>query len=142
MIVAVVGSRKWADEEAVREYVRHLPEDVQVVSGGAKGPDSWGVSEAIRTGRRWRIHPANWRAFGMAAGKLRNYTIVLGSAVDLPGMDGVHRWPKADCVAAFWDGKSSGTKHSVELARSAQIPVEEFRMHGHQLGLRLFGVVS
>ncbi len=46
MKIAVVGSRDYPWEHLVREFVRSLPVDWEIVSGGARGVDSWAVAEA------------------------------------------------------------------------------------------------
>ena len=100
MKVAIVGSRDYPDPEAVRTYVRSLPKDTTVISGGARGVDSWAVEEAIKAGLETEVFPADWKLYGKSAGYRRNSQIVAA----------------ADKVIAFWDGKSRGTKHSMDLA--------------------------
>lgn len=46
----VVGSRRRTDEESVRDFVKSLPRNSMIISGGARGPDSWSVSEAKKQG--------------------------------------------------------------------------------------------
>lgn len=77
----------------------------RVVSGGADGPDSWAYEYAIFHGLpEPKVFEAEWKnAYGVyrpQAGKLRNTTIVVMS----------------DCVVAFWDGKSGGTKDTIKKA--------------------------
>lgn len=60
MRVAVVGSRRFTDEALVRKYVRALPADTTVVSGGCRGPDSWAEDEAKARGLATEIYPAKW----------------------------------------------------------------------------------
>ena len=50
MRYGIVGSRRRTDEASIRAFVRELPEGSTVVSGGAKGPDSWATSEARKCG--------------------------------------------------------------------------------------------
>lgn len=109
--VAVIGSRKWTDWEMVRDYIYSLDEDDVVVSGGARGPDEWGQIFAEERGLETLIFPADWASFGKKAGILRNRDIVKA----------------CDRLVAFWDGASTGTKHSIDLARSTNKPVLIFR---------------
>ena len=44
--VAIVGSRGYRDERAVREYVDSLPDDTVIVTGGARGVDNREASAA------------------------------------------------------------------------------------------------
>lgn len=105
--VAIVGSREFPNLDQVREYVRTLPPDTIVISGGARGVDRTVEYEARRIGLEVEIWPANWNRYGKRAGFLRNQDIV----------------NSADELIAFWDGQSRGTLHSVELARERGIPV-------------------
>ena len=100
MKYAIIGSRGWHSEKLVREFVRSLPIDSVIVSGGAAGPDSWGVSEAFQLNMKTIVYKAEWNVYGKAAGMIRNKSIV----------------DECDKLVAFWDGKSSGTKHSIGLA--------------------------
>lgn len=102
MKVAIVGSRDYGNLEAVRAYVRGLPKDTVIVSGGARGVDSVAEQEARRCGLEVLIFPAEWGKYGKSAGYRRNVDIVTA----------------ADQVVAFWDGVSRGTKHSIDLARA------------------------
>ncbi len=53
------------------------------------------------------IHPADWQKFGKSAGPKRNREMVI----------------TADCVIAFWDGKSRGTKSLIEYAKQYEKPI-------------------
>ena len=107
MKVAIVGSRNFADRCAVELFVSRLSPDDEVVSGGARGVDTWAVEYAKSLGLRTVIFPANWNANGLSAGFIRNKLIINA----------------ADRVVAFWDGKSKGTAHSIELAKRANKPL-------------------
>lgn len=104
--IAIVGSRDFPNLDQVREYVRSLPLDTVIVSGGARGVDTVAEFEANRVGLQTLIFPADW-SLGRWAGYARNRDIVAA----------------ADELVAFWDGYSKGTLHSVELARKRGIPV-------------------
>jgi hypothetical protein len=101
MKIAIVGSRDYHDPSAVQACVSSLPPDTIVVSGGARGVDSWAERAARARGLAVEIHPANWDAYGKRAGFVRNYEII----------------KSADRVVAFWDGRSKGTAHSIRVAR-------------------------
>lgn len=105
--VAIVGSREWTDHLMVRDYVYSLDPDDTVVSGGARGVDEWAEIYAEERGLKTLIFKPNWSQHGKKAGLLRNHDII----------------DAADRVVAFWDRKSTGTKHSISLARKADKPV-------------------
>lgn len=75
-----------------------------------KGADRFVYQEAQKLGFYLETHPAKWEEHGKSAGFIRNAEMVsLG----------------ADLCLVFWNGKSAGTKHTMDLARKAGIPVEE-----------------
>ena len=106
--VAIVGSREYPDLEAVRSYIRYLPSNVIIVTGGALGVDTIAEKTANYLGNQCEVYEADWNKHGRAAGPIRNKLIV----------------DNCDRVVAFWDGKSPGTKNTIELARKAGKPVE------------------
>ena len=105
--VAIVGSRAWQDHDMVRDYVYSLDEDDTVVSGGAKGVDSWAQIYAEERGLKTLIFPADWDTHGKKAGHLRNHDIV----------------ENCDRLVAFWSDGSTGTANSISRARKAGRPV-------------------
>ena len=112
MKVAIVGTRTYPDLEQVREYVRKLsPEDI-IVSGGAKGVDQTAEDEACKLGMEVISVPAEWNKYGRRAGLVRNDMIV---AI-------------ADCVVAFWDGVSRGTKYTIDSAKKQNMIVQVFNV--------------
>ena len=64
MNVAIVGSRDYPHPEHVWSYVATLPADTVVVSGGARGVDSWAAAAATHHGLQVRVYPADWRRYG------------------------------------------------------------------------------
>jgi predicted Rossmann fold nucleotide-binding protein DprA/Smf involved in DNA uptake len=105
--IAVVGSREYANLALVRQFVWECERDTVIVSGGALGVDSVAVGEAKRLGMPYEVHLPDWSRYGRWAGIKRNRDIV----------------NSADEVVAFWDGKSRGTKSTIEMAREAGKPV-------------------
>lgn len=101
MKIAVVGSRGYPNLAEVRQYVWEQDRDTVIVSGGASGVDSAATDEAKRLGMGYEVHLPDWAVHGRSAGIRRNRTIV----------------DSANGVAAFWDGKSRGTKFTIDYAR-------------------------
>lgn len=99
--VAIVGSRSFDDYEYMKDCLdKHTIEEV--VSGGCKyGADKLAERYAEEKDLTLTILPADWEMFGKSAGFKRNVDIVR----------------RSDYVIAFWDGKSKGTKHTIEIAR-------------------------
>jgi len=101
--IAIVGSRKFPNQQQVIDYVNQLPLDVMVVSGGAAGVDRWAVAAANQRGIDTKIYLPDWEKEGKQAGLNRNTTIV----------------NDCDELVAFWDGASNGTRDSIDKARAA-----------------------
>ena len=112
MKVAIVGTRTYPDLEQVRKYVRDLSPDDIIVSGGAKGVDETAEGEARKIGMEVISVPAEWNKYGKRAGLMRNDIIV--------GM--------ADCVVAFWDGVSLGTKYTIDKAKEKNVITQVFNV--------------
>ncbi|MDE2106391.1 MAG: DUF2493 domain-containing protein [Patescibacteria group bacterium] len=105
MNVAIVGSRDGIPEQLVQEKMDQFLEQNQiarVVSGGARGVDTYGERWAKARGIPVQIFYPDWNKFGRSAGFKRNADIVAA----------------ADIVIAFTTG-SAGTANTIKLAREA-----------------------
>lgn len=109
MRVIVCGSRAWTDREAIANRLSDLPPGSTIVHGAARGADRIAGQEGQKLGHLIEEHSAEWETHGKRAGYLRNaHMASLG----------------ADLCIAFWDGRSKGTQHMVDLAEDAGIPLE------------------
>lgn len=98
--LAVVGSRTFHDYNRLREVLfKYTPSEI--VSGGAVGTDSLAERYAKEQNIALTIFRPDWNTHGKKAGFLRNKIIVEHS----------------DRVIAFWDGKSKGTKSTIDYAK-------------------------
>lgn len=116
--VIVAGSRSIADKELVFQKLDYLlknkpPQEVQIVSGTAKGVDQIGEDYARARGISCTRYPADWEAYGKRAGYIRNCTMA----------------ENADALVAFWDGKSPGTRHMIDTARSKGLLVRVIKIN-------------
>jgi hypothetical protein len=106
MKLAIIGSRDFTDYALLKETLAKVKSPIElIVSGGAKGADTLGENYAIEHGIPTKIHIPQWYPDGKydkSAGFKRNRLII----------------NDADCVIAFWDGQSKGTKSSIDLAQS------------------------
>jgi hypothetical protein len=100
--LAVVGSRTWKDWLTVRREINKLKPD-EIVSGGAQGVDRMAKDVADRDNFCYIEFLPNWNKYGKRAGAVRNKQIV----------------DYCDKLIAFWDGKSKGTKISIDMAEKA-----------------------
>lgn len=108
--VAIVGSRKYPNLDAVRAYVRALPPGTVVVSGGARGVDEAAEEEARLCGLPVpEIHYPDYKTHGRyLAPKMRNIAIARS----------------CDRMAAFIHNMSGGTLHAIGCAVVFGKPVE------------------
>jgi len=107
--LAIVGSRKIEDYDWVESQIllHHNIDNISyVVSGGAKGVDTIADQFAKKYYLPMLTYKPDWKNDGKSAGYIRNKLIV----------------DSCDCLIAFWDGKSNGTKHSISLAQKNNIP--------------------
>lgn len=105
MKLAIVGSRAFSNygllEKEVDKFIAENKFVVDlIVSGGAKGPDSYAEIYALRNNIPTKVFIPNWDKLGKSAGYKRNIQII----------------DNCDAVIAFWDGTSKGTKHSIDIA--------------------------
>lgn len=116
MKIAVIGSRTFLDKDLLFKTLDMIKGKTVIVSGGAPGADRLAEHYAETVGLAKEIYKAEWnnllhpeavvrfkygREYDANAGFRRNKTIV----------------DNADLVVAFWDGKSKGTKNSLEYAK-------------------------
>ena len=136
MKIAIVGSRDffliydYKNLKYIVDYVKtsfaheviinEFSEGDILISGGAKGVDIFAEATIDEWNKKAyeysknpnklekKIFKPDWDKYGKKAGFLRNQLIV----------------NEADKVIAFWDGKSKGTKHSIDLAIKAGKPLD------------------
>jgi len=109
MIIAIVGSRNFNDYELVKKALDPVKNKITgIISGGAKGADSLAETYARQNGIITKIFLPDWETHGNSAGFIRN-TEIVGAA---------------QLVIAFWDGKSKGTKHSIDIANRLNKPLK------------------
>ncbi|TCK01348.1 UNVERIFIED_ORG: uncharacterized protein DUF2493 [Anoxybacillus amylolyticus] len=108
--VIVAGSRSFSDyrmmEQALLHYLSRCDLSmVEIVSGTARGADQLGERFALEHGCAIKRFPADWTRYGKRAGFVRNEEMA----------------KYADACVCFWDGKSRGTRHMIDLARRYQL---------------------
>jgi hypothetical protein len=111
MKVIIAGGRGFSDFQLMNskcnEVLLESGEDIEIVSGTAKGADKMGEHYASIRGFGVKQFPANWGSHGKAAGYIRNKDMA----------------DYADMLIAFWDGESKGTQHMINLARERNLTV-------------------
>ena len=113
MRLVIAGGRDFIDYDLLKKWCDYYlekriqsGEQIVIISGGARGADTLGEQYAAERGFTIDRHPADWDKHGKSAGYIRNKEMV----------------DVADAVIAFWDGKSKGTSHTINLAESKGIP--------------------
>jgi hypothetical protein len=109
--VIIAGSRGFKDYKFLCEICnKALSErtDIQIVSGGAWGADKLGERYARDYEHCLKQFPADWERHGRAAGYIRNEEMA----------------KYADALICFWDGKSPGTKHMIDLGNKYNLKVK------------------
>lgn len=101
--VIIAGGRDFDDYVLLNQSCNEMlgdEENVEIVSGIARGADKLGEKYANEKGFLIKQFPADWDGLGKKAGFVRNEKMA----------------KYADVLIAFWDGKSKGTKHMIDLA--------------------------
>lgn len=110
--VLICGDRDWSCFRCIRALVVTLPKDAVVIEGEARGADRMARIAAEESLLEVLPFPAKWDSYGPSAGPIRNREML---KVGAPTR-----------VVAFHNdiAQSKGTKHMVETARAAGVPVE------------------
>lgn len=112
--VIIAGSRTFNDyNKVVKAACEYLNpnDDITIISGAAKGADTLGELFADRNGLYLVKMPAKWDLYGKRAGYLRNEEMA-NYAAEGRGI-----------LLAFWNGKSPGTKHMIQIAKEKGLEV-------------------
>ena len=118
--VIIAGSRDFNDYELLKKSAIEiitkktmLPDLTRIVSGGARGADTLGERFANEMGLEISRFIPDWDELGKRAGYVRNAEMAKFAVED--DNDGM--------LIAFWDGKSRGTKHMIDLANKYGLEV-------------------
>ena len=107
MKIAVVGSRAFRDWAHFSRVMRDaIKRGDIIISGAARGADAMAKRWADENDIEIIEYPADWSK-GLDAGFVRNRQII----------------GECDQCIAFWDHKSKGTEHSINLCRAWRKPV-------------------
>ena len=110
MKVIIAGGRDFKDYDLLcrkADYYLSRQDEIEIVSGCAKGADKLGERYADERGYLIKRFPADWGTFGKRAGYLRNEDMAI----------------YADALIAFWNERSKGTKHMIDIAEQQGLKV-------------------
>lgn len=109
----IAGGRDFMDYNLLKEKVNKILQEkkvthkIVIISGCARGADTLGLRYASENAFDVEEYPADWNKYGKKAGYVRN----------------VEMAENADALIAFWDGKSKGTKHMIDIATERNLPI-------------------
>ena len=109
--VIIAGSRTFNDYKLLAitcDFMLQNQTQVEIVSGGAKGADKLGELYAEENMYDMKRFEPDWSSNGVAAGYMRNKEMAF----------------YADALIVFWDGYSKGSKHMIDIAKSAGLKVK------------------
>lgn len=117
-LVIIAGGRDFENYEYMCEILNDLfynstnfeKRAIKIISGMAKGADTFAIRYADEHNLTKILFPANWKLYPRVADFLRNEDML----------------SIATHLIAFWDGKSSGTKHMIDIAQEKGIPIWVF----------------
>ena len=110
MRLLICGDRNYSDKEAIRQVIEKFKPSV-IIEGEAKGADSLAREVGEELGIEVEKYPADWAAYGRAAGPIRNSKMLKAG--------------KPDIVVGFHDNisESKGTKNMLSISLIAGKPV-------------------
>lgn len=111
--VIIAGSRGFNNYELLCQWCDYMLQnfsypDIVIVSGTARGADQLGERYARERGIQIDSRPADWDRFGKGAGYRRNEEMA----------------QNADACICFYDGKSPGTAHMINLANKYNLKLK------------------
>ena len=113
----IAGGRDFMDYNLLKEKTDKILQEkkvthkIVIISGCARGADTLGLRYASENTFDVEEYPADWNKYGKKAGYMRN----------------VEMAENADALIAFWDGKSKGTKHMIDIATERNLPIRVIR---------------
>jgi len=110
MKVIIAGGRDFKNYDLLcqkADKILSRQNEIEIVSGTAKGADKLGERYAEERGYPVKRFPADWGTHGNRAGYLRNEEMAI----------------YADGLIAFWNEQSRGTKHMIDLAELHKLKV-------------------
>ena len=113
----IAGGRDFMDYNLLKEKTNKILQEkkvthkIVIISGCARGADTLGLRYASENAFDVEEYPAEWDKYGKKAGYVRNVKMA----------------ENADALIAFWDGKSKGTKHMIDIAAERNLPIRVIR---------------
>lgn len=123
MKTIIAGSRSIKNYHLVERIIQYscLANTItEVVSGTAEGVDQLGEEYAIKHGIWLRQFPCEWERYGMRGATKRDSAMV----------------NYADQLIAIWDGKSTGTKRTIDFAKERNLRMYVYTVSDYELNMK------
>jgi hypothetical protein len=110
MRIIIAGGRDFDNYNLLKKECNNIlqklniNDSIIIISGMARGTDLLGLQFAKENNFQFECFSANWKVYGLQAGYLRNEEMA----------------NIANCLIAFWDGKSKGTKHMIDIMQKKE----------------------
>ena len=105
MKLAIIGSRSCPAID-IASHLKYIPDTI--ISGGARGADTYARLFAKEHNLELIEYLPEYDKYGKVAPLIRNKLIV----------------EACDCLIAFWDGNSRGTKFTLDYAKECGKPIK------------------
>ena len=108
--IIICGGRDFSDQVLFEQSLSKILcqyKDIELISGHAKGADTFAEQYAIQHKVPISVFKPDWKKYGRAAGPIRNKEMLDYALVNNP------------VVIAFWDGNSKGTANMINQAKKA-----------------------
>jgi hypothetical protein len=113
--VVIAGSRDFNDYQFLKEKLDHLfqnvKEEIEIVSGTAKGADTLGEKYAKENNLKIAYFKPDW-SIGKSAGYIRNEDMA----------------KYANACVVFWKNNSKGSKHMIDLAEKYNLKLRVYKI--------------
>ena len=116
--IIIAGGRKFNDYKLLKNKVDFYLSDlvnknyiIEIVTGKATGADSLGEKYALEKEYKIAEFPPDWNKYGKRAGYIRNAEMARYASKE------------NGALIAFWDTKSKGTKHMIDLAKEKNLAI-------------------
>jgi hypothetical protein len=111
----IAGSREFDNYPLLKEKVdfllKNVTEDIEIVSGTARGADTLGEKYARENNFQVKLFPADWNKHGKSAGFIRNEEMA----------------KYANACVVFWMNNSKGTKHMIDLSQKYNLKLRIYK---------------
>ena len=130
LYLLIAGSRDYDNYEEFSDIlestIERIPhDDIEIVSGGARGADRLAERYAEEHGLIMRVFYADWETDGKRAGILRNIKM----------QNYIKDKPNRACLC-FWDGESRGTQSNFKMATERNTPLYVYNYTTRHMNVR------